>query len=212
MCAPSLTACRYTISAPTTPDGDLKRQVRDLNDQVKQLKRERDELQENIAKLGKPAADGSTPDPEILEATPQIVAVELEGHFGPSEPTAQTSKQSDETAQVNSCDAVIYLSPSDRYGRFLQMVGRVSVSVFQLAADGKSQNLGQRDYSPRELRDAWRSGFMGTHYTLEVPLSAPDWKCEGTLTVKLKFTNGITGKQIEATCEMNRKSGGSDAK
>lgn len=210
-CALALTACnKYTVLSPT-PDDDLRRQVRDLKEEVKNLKAERTELKENITQLAKPVAESSTRDAEIVEATPQVVGVTISGHVGPSKSTAQTPEQSAESVQVNGCGAVIYLSPSDGRGRFLQIVGRARVSVFQLTADGKSQTLGQCDYSPAEVRDAWRSGLMGTHYTLKVPLS-PDWKCEGTVTVKLEFTDGLTGNKFDAQCEMTTPKRGSDDK
>ncbi len=214
-CAPALTACNKFTALRPTPDDDLRRQVRDLKEEVKNLKAERTELKENIAQLAKPVAESSTRDAEIVEATPQVVGVTIRGHVGPSKSTAQTPNGSAESAPVTGCEAVIYLSPSDGHGRFLQIVGRARVSVFQLTADGKSQTLGQCDYSPAEVRDAWRldvMGLMGTHYTLKVPLSAPDWKCEGTVTVKLEFTDGITGKKFDAQCEMTTPKRGSDDK
>jgi len=212
-CAPALTACKWTLLSPT-PDDDRRRQVRDLKEEVKELEAKRTELKENIAQLTKPIAESSTRDAEIVEATPLLVGVTISGHFGPSKSTAQTPNGSAESAPVTGCEAVISLYPSDGRDRFLQIVGRASVSVFQLGADGKSQNLGQRDYSPVEVRDAWRMGlgWGGTHYTLEVPLEATGWKCEGTVTVKLEFTDGITGNKFDAQCEMTTPKRGSDEK
>ncbi|RLS28025.1 MAG: hypothetical protein DWH75_00415, partial [Planctomycetota bacterium] len=65
------------------------------------------------------------------------------------------------------------VEPRDGLGRVLQVAGRCEVTVAIVDPAGKVFELGHRAIAPGELRAAWRAAFMGTHYSLEIPVLVP---------------------------------------
>ncbi len=181
----SLGGCNPVVLTPNQNDA-LRRQVRDLQEQVNSAKAKQVELEQQIAQSAKAAEEKSSIDPAILAATPHVAMVQIGSPSG-----FLASKAGVETG---GCTARIYLEPSDGLGRFLQIVGSVQISIFELKAGGKSQTLGQAEFSPGQVRDAWRGGLLGTHYTFEIPLAGSGWNCQGSVTAKLEFRDGTTGK------------------
>jgi hypothetical protein len=181
--------CNPTVFTPNQNDA-LRRQVRDLEEQVNAAKAKQVELEQQLVQSAKSAEEKSSIDPAILAATPHVASVQIGGSSG-----FLASKVGVETG---GCTARIYLEPSDGLGRFLQIVGSVQISVFDLRAGGKSQTLGTAEFSPSQVRDAWRGGILGSHYTFEIPLAGSDWNCQGSVTAKLEFHDGTTGKIFTA--------------
>ena len=181
--------CNPTVFTPNQND-ELRRQVRDLEEQVNAAKAKQVELEQQLAQSAKSAEEKSSIDPAILAATPHVASVQIGGSSG-----YLASKVGVETG---GCTARIYLEPSDGLGRFLQIVGSVQISVFDLKAGGNSQTLGTAEFSPGQVRDAWRGGILGTHYTFEIPLTGSGWDCQGSVTAKLEFRDGTTGKIFTA--------------
>jgi hypothetical protein len=181
--------CNPTVFTPNQNDA-LRRQVRDLEEQVNAAKAKQVELEQQLVQSAKSAEEKSSIDPAILAATPHVASVQIGGSSG-----FLASKVGVETG---GCTARIYLEPSDGLGRFLQIVGSVQISVFDLRAGGKSQTLGTAEFSPSQVRDAWRGGILGSHYTFEIPLAGSDWNCQGSVTAKLEFLDGTTGKIFTA--------------
>ena len=181
--------CNPTVFTPNQNDA-LRRQVRDLEEQVNAAKAKQVELEQQLVQSAKSAEEKSSIDPAILAATPHVASVQIGGSSG-----YLASKVGVETG---GCTARIYLEPSDGLGRFLQIVGSVQISVFDLKAGGKSQTLGTAEFSPSQVRDAWRGGILGSHYTFEIPLAGSDWNCQGSVTAKLEFLDGTTGKIFTA--------------
>jgi hypothetical protein len=67
----------------------------------------------------------------------------------------------------------VAVEPRDGLGRVLQVAGRCEVTVAIVDPAGKVIELGHRAVAPGELRAAWRAAFMGTHYSLEIPVVVP---------------------------------------
>lgn len=147
----SLGGCNPVALTPNQNDA-LRRQVRDLEEQVNAAKAKQVELEQQLAQSVKSAEEKSSIDPAILAATPHVAMVQIESSSG-----FLASKVGVEPA---GCTARIYLEPSDGLGRFLQIVGSVQISVFELKAGGKSQTLGKAEFSPSQVRDAWRGGVL----------------------------------------------------
>ncbi len=181
--------CQPVALMPTTNDG-LRREVRDLREEIVALKAQKAQL----ATLAVETQGATGRDPEVVAATPALVAVSIEpaSHFELDERT-------------NTCVARVYVAPSDGVGRFIQLVGSVSLSLFDLSADGSSRTLATARYSPLQVRDAWRGGLMGSHYTFEVPLASDGWSCQGRVTARLQFVDGLSNRRLEAQREVSRQ-------
>ncbi len=180
--------CQGTALAPNSSDA-LRAQIRDLSEKATMLETRRSELDQQLAQCLRDSQSKTDTDPEVLAATPFVAVVQVgaSSHYLSSP----------------SCTALVYLDPSDGLGRFTQVVGRVRVSIFSLSATGESETIGTAEYSPSEVREAWRGGVMGTHYTFEIPLAGSKWTCHGSATVRLEFTDGTTGRSFNSQREIN---------
>jgi hypothetical protein len=60
------------------------------------------------------------------------------------------------------------MAPSDDRGRFLQVVGGLSVTVVAVPEVGEPILLAQRDFTPSQVREGWRGGVLGSGYVFEI--------------------------------------------
>ncbi len=179
------------VLTPTGADG-LRAQVRDLSERVESLSATNAQLSAQLAACAKGAQDRTGISPEAVEATPRLVSVRIGSvsHFEAGPSTA------------SGCVASIYLEPQDGLGRFLQLVGTLEVAVFDLSATGASRALATATFTPLQVRDAFRGGITGSHYTIELPLSTQAWNCGGSVTVRISFVDGLTGATLTAQREI----------
>ncbi len=90
----------------------------------------------------------------------------------------------------------VYLRPLDQQGRLLPVAGRATVQVVAIPDEGEPHMLAERTYSAKQFNDAWRSGFTGQHYTLEVKLPSNLPENLEQVTVKVSFTQAQTGAHL----------------
>jgi len=182
------------VMVPSDNDG-LRREVQALREQVSALQAQRAELQQQLAAATKPIAEAGSVDAQVAEATPQLVSLSVESgsHY----------LSSGSASGHSTCEAVIYIKPADGRGRFMQIVGRARASAFQLHADGRVVSLGTAQWDPIEVRDAWRDGIFGAHYTLRLPLAAEGWSCgAGPVTVRVEFISQPDGRTLSGQREL----------
>ena len=172
------------ILVPT--DGDEARaRVMELEQENRELQREVTELR---AQLDASAATPRIPPAEIVEAWPRPVDLTIGRLSGVVD-----------TSGDDLPDTVrLYLQPADGRGRFVQLFGRLSVHAAVLPDGGTARSVGRLDLDPHQLRDAWRSGFTGTHYTVELPLDPSAALAEPLLTVQVTYTDALTGETLSA--------------
>lgn len=182
------TGCRGRALAPSEADA--------VREQLATRTRERDaararvaELETELARRSAPAA-GASSDPELAEATPALAAVAVSGL------SAAT------LVDGNNANLSLVIVPTDGLGRFLQVAGTLKVSVAAIVAGEPPQPAATRTLGPRAMRDAYRSGFMGTHYTVEMPVSWSGPKEASALSVSVEFTDGATGRSFPAVATM----------
>lgn len=169
----------------------LRRANQDLTSQVASLSRERDELRIKLAESARAREAALTP--EVLEAIPRCTAIAIDSLSGWTPPSGPAT------------GVVAYISPADGRGRFVQIVGTLRVDATLVPAMGSSEppvRLASRTLTPGDLRDAYRSGFMGTGYTVELPLSAPVGRTPGTpagtLLLRATFADALSGQSLSA--------------
>lgn len=179
--------CRATL---VPPDGDdpARVQVQSLQRRVEALEGRNAELGAQLAALR--AQIGSQVPEDVLAATPRLVGVVLGGT------SSVTPASGDPPA---GAAAHVVVETRDGVGRFVQVAARVEVAVTLAPAMGDPRVLGRRSLTPAELRDSYRTGLMGTHYTIDVPLELPAGLAPGTpLAVTLELTDGWTGEPYRA--------------
>lgn len=90
-------------------------------------------------------------------------------------------------------EIVIYLTTTDGYGRFVQAVGRVSVHAVMFPPGENALTVGLLVLDPPALRQAYRSGVSGTHYTIELPIELDEDPPAPSVVVNVQYEDGRTG-------------------
>lgn len=208
-----LVACQGKVLSPT-PGDQLRRRNTELEAQVSALELQVSEARTSMAALQSQlaqakSASGATaggegavrePSPEAIEATPYLARVSV-----------GTRSHTDRPLSGTGCVARIYMEPQDGLGRFMQVVGTVSATLYWARPGCEAEAISCKEFGPLAIRDAYRSGFGGTHYTLEwpielkVPSTAPEggaarveWSCGETVEVRLEFTDARSGRVFTA--------------
>ena len=174
-CCIAMPGCSATL---VPPDGltDARVQAVELQRRVKELEGSTAELQAQLAaaqeQLAQANAVGAT-DREVAESTPRMVALAFAGGSAEWAPVPAAAVASDGCEPSRHALVRVAVEPRDGLGRVLQVAGRCEVTVAIVDPAGKVFELGHRAIAPGELRAAWRAAFMGTHYSLEIPVLVP---------------------------------------
>ncbi|MFM7052305.1 MAG: hypothetical protein ACKOYN_09260 [Planctomycetota bacterium] len=184
------TGCRGRALAPSEADA--------VREQLALRTRERDAARARVAELETELARRSAPsaandpanDPELAAATPALASVAVSGL------SAAT------LVDANNANLSLVLVPTDGLGRFLQVAGTLRISVAAIVAGEPPQPSATRTLGPKAMRDAYRSGFMGTHYTVEMPVAWTGAREASALSVSVEFTDGATGRAFPAVATM----------
>ncbi len=161
----------------------LRAEVLDLQDENRSFASQVEELQGQLDR-----ATGETPVPRaVLAATPHVASLSVD--------SLSHTIDTDDDGQPDSL--TVYVSPSDGLGRLVQVVGDLSIHVALLPTDDDAVTLGRVSLGPQELRDAYHSTWLGTHYTVDVPITIPLGVSEPTsFTVKVEFIDGYSGRRV----------------
>jgi hypothetical protein len=164
----------------------LRARVLELETQTAALERRIVELEAELAAQTIPPASLA---PEIAANTPQVADISIDrlSHF----------QDDDEDGTIDAL--IVYIVPADGRDRFVQLVGRLSLHAALLPMDDEPQTIARVDLSPGAVRDAYRSSFMGTHYTIDAPVSLPaDAAAFDACDVRVTYEDGRTGRRLEA--------------
>jgi hypothetical protein len=200
-----LSACglRYGGSSQDKVLADLRGQNAALRERVTGLERERDEWRVKALASAQPTSldppSPAAPDAaaQIAAALPAVVALEIDALSGP--------------VPRDPSKFIVYVQPRDGRGRFTQVVGRMTVQVFsRRAADGSTApnppaELARVDLAPVQLRDAYRSGFTGTSYAIELPLTTSPAPDSSEFLIRAEFIDLLTGQAHRAQRTRSRK-------
>ncbi len=157
----------------------LERDVARLEDQNRQL----------AARLEGVLAAPEEISPEVAAATPHLSQISI----------GKLSHASDENGDGRPDTLLIYVSPQDERGRFVQIVGDLSVHAAMLPADADAITIGRVTLGPTEVREAYRSTLLGTHYTVTLPIDlAQDVKLPDDCSVQVVFHDGRSGLEHRA--------------
>jgi outer membrane murein-binding lipoprotein Lpp len=200
--------CAGKVLSPSPAD-QLRRQNADLSAKVESLERKLSEARTALAaaeqnrERAEAGATGASPalSPEAIEATPHLAGI-----------TIAAASHTDRPLSGDGCVARVYVTTVDGLGRFMQAVGTVSVTLYWSPPGCAAEVLACQEFGPMALRDAYRSGFGGTHYTLEWLLAPADptgvgkadsapgstWTCGSPAEVKVEFTDARSGRVFTA--------------
>lgn len=183
----------------------LRAQVLDLETEVRTLKGRNDEL---MAHLKQASSTPSAVPADVAANTPHVTSISI----------SRLSQALDSNGDGRIDSILIYMEPRDGLGRFLQIVGSVSMHAAILPADGSAITIGRKTIGPGEVRDGYRSAFTGQYYSLTLPIDPPksvpapaSLSAESSnvpapaaaptslqCTVRVEFTDGYTGQKFSA--------------
>ncbi len=92
---------------------------------------------------------------------------------------------------------LVYIQPMDEYGDVVKATGLVEVQLWDLDRKEGQPLLGQWRVSPAELKKLWFATLITVNYRLSFSIAALVEKFDHSLTVKVKFTDYLSGKTFE---------------
>ncbi len=165
---------------------DLKEQVSDLIQQLKE------------ANIASQATDATVlPGEELIrQATPRLTELKIDDR----------SHARDESNDGLIDTLVIYITPRDGWGRFVQLVGELSVHAAVLPASTDAKTIGRIALDPLEVRRAYRATILGTHYTIELPIDLANVNQPECL-IQVEFHDALTDQRHSAEHSIELHSG-----
>jgi len=89
---------------------------------------------------------------------------------------------------------IVYIQPIDQDGDVVKATGSVEVQLWNLNRPNGNALLGQWRVEPDELRKLWFATLITINYRLTFDVADKIEKLEEPLTVKLTFTDHLSGK------------------
>ncbi|MFQ6035613.1 MAG: hypothetical protein ACE5NM_07160 [Sedimentisphaerales bacterium] len=88
---------------------------------------------------------------------------------------------------------IVYIQPIDQDGDIIKAAGAVDVQLWDLSKESQQALLGQWHVGPETLKKLWFATLM-THYKLTFDVADKIDEFKEPLTVKVTFTDYLTGK------------------
>jgi len=173
----TLTACGPSTDTLSEQNDELRRDNLELRREVDELNRR---IEGRLAHLR--ALENQSDDPVAAADRPTLTSIAF----------ARFSGLSDEDGDGGFDTARVYIKTYDQRKRFLPVAGSATLKVVNIPADGEPTVLAEQAYDADAWEQAFRSGFAGTHYTLEAPLTLPLDR-EDTVTIQVTVTDAATG-------------------
>ncbi len=176
----------------------LRRDRHDLTQRVTLLEKEREELKAKLAEESR-ARSGALPA-EALEAIPRCVALDIGAFSGLFPPDASSP----------ASEIIAYLNPTDSRGRFVQIVGTLNVEAHTLPEPDAPAQSSRVTLTPAMVREAYRSGFTGTHYEIRLPLERPIARSASrspSVLIRATLADPLAGRELNAERLISRSSG-----
>lgn len=182
--ASGASACQGTIGGQETAGDQLRRENLALKQQVQDLQGKLELRTKEIEALRAAEEAGGQPVPGAV--VPMLVAVEFARYSGVID-----------TNDDGVDDLVrVYVRTRDQDGRFLPVAGKANLQAVRIEEGQQPRAVAEQDFSAPEWSEAYRTGLMGTHYTLEMPLADTVASGSYQVTVKLTFTEAQSGNVL----------------
>lgn len=185
-----MVSCRSGPKNFDNENDELRRKLTEAEERILTLEAERNELAAKVDELSKTfQGAGGEPGADVVASLPRCAGLTLGRLSGPVD--------SDEDGFWDRVD--LYVKPFDGRRRFVQIAGRLTASATLVPPPGSGdvapRTLGTALLHPIDLREAYRSSPLGTHYTVEIPIKpVPAGSLEGSVLLSAEFQDAVTGK------------------
>jgi hypothetical protein len=157
----------------------LKQDKTQLTDQIEQSKSDNAKLREHILFLS------DLPPEARLEYIDRLQRIKIAGY------TNLYDKDKDGRKEM----LIVHIQPIDRDGDITKTAGSADVQLWDLNSPQANQALlGQWHVEPNDLKKLWSAKFLTTSYRLMFDVADKIDEYEEPLTVKVTFTDYLTGK------------------
>jgi len=167
--------------SPTEQIRELRRQNSQLARQVEQSKSQSQQLKKQLQVLV-----GLKPNLR-LESIYDLQKIKI-GRY-----TNFYDKDKDGKAEL----LIVYLQPIDAEGDIIKATGAVDVQLWDLNKKDGQAMLGQWHVGPNELKKLWFATLITINYRLTFDVSSDITDLQDPLTVKVTFTDYLTGRVFE---------------
>lgn len=154
-----------------------------LTDEVRRLTLHNEEL---AARLEEATSEPRPLPDEYRSHVPRVAALSIDSR----------SHVRDDDGDGRPDRLIVYVAPRDGLDRFVQIVGRLTVQAAVLPDDVDAITLGRITLGPVEVRQAYRSSLMGTHYAVEVPLAPAADLDAVECIVQVEFVDAFDGREF----------------
>lgn len=162
---------------------------------IEQLEQEKTELQKQIEQSGK-ENEQLRQQVQVLSGLPENVKLEnlnLLKNIKIGRYTGFFDKNNDGKKEK----LIVYLQPTDEQGDAVKAVGTAEVQLWDLDKTNGQAMLGQWKVGPDELKGLWFETLLSIYYRLTFDVSDAIINLERPLTVKVTFTDYLTGKVFD---------------
>ncbi len=179
----ALAVCALVLGCGRGAERSLFDQVKLLAEEKTELKLQVEKLQDENEELTKRVKMLTALGPDVrLEVLGRLESIEISGRSG------LYDKDKDGTKET----LVVYVRTIDDAGDAIKAVGSVEVQLWDLEAEDNAR-LAQWRIKPEELKRLWSSTVMTSYFRLTFDVSELLRDNEKELTVKVTFTDYITG-------------------
>lgn len=167
---------------------DPEAEKRRLTSAIANLEREREQLQQQVNTLA------GIPDSVQGTQFYRLGEVKLTKYTG------LYDKDED-----GACEKlIVYIKPVDRDGDIIKAAARVSVQLWDLNTDSAQALLGSWTVEPEQLRKMWFATMLNINYRLVFDLPERAISLKGPLTVKVAFTDLLSGMVFEMQAQARK--------
>lgn len=172
--------CKATVLKPSAGD-TIRAENQTLKQKLDASELAAAALEQQLLAL-KASDSKREPSEEVRDATPVVASISLvSGSMIRREEGKDT--------------AILLFAAQDGLGREMQCVGTLAITVTAATAGADAVTLATTSIGAKALRDCYRAGFMGAHYTVELPLTATTDDMR-TALITARFTDGWTNKEF----------------
>ncbi|MHC4396670.1 MAG: hypothetical protein ACYS1A_13545 [Planctomycetota bacterium] len=166
-----------------------------LVDEINALKQEKTELTRQLKQSGK-EVEQLKEQVEVLSELPAEAKAENLYHLQKVKITRYTNLyDKDKDGQYEKL--IVYLQPIDEQGDKVKATGAVDVQLWDLNKEADEALLGQWQVGAAELKELWFATLVTINYRLTFDVADKITEYKEPLTVKVKFTDYLTGKVFD---------------
>jgi regulator of replication initiation timing len=169
-------------------------QIKQLGQEKVTLREQNEKLQSENEELKKQVRTLSAIDPQVrAEAVAAMKKIEIGKRSGLFDKDSDGIKEK----------LIVYVRPSDETGDTVKTPGSVEVQLWDLNNESGQAMLASWQLGPEDIKTLWASTLMTNYYRLTFDVSGILDGTNQELTVKVRFTDYMTGKSLTAQKVIN---------